>query len=245
MSFAVLLAVNDFLAYTSLYVLVHIGVGETQQQAVRPFLVYDPQLADNCFVVVGIVEAFHPFLFASVDASGLEVFHRSVHVVVIVRIVLESIDFVGESVFERLPEIHIRFVCIERTVRIGCVQKPSVSFLFSDDIDHASDCIRTEAYRDHSLIDFDTFGKVYRDVVQPERTSHTFLRHTVDKYFHMFAAETVQRKLHVRTDTSGFTHFHSRSFCQCLAQASVGILQFFRVECYGIECRTFQTAYSV
>ena len=65
MSFAVLLAVNDFLAYTSLYVLVHIGVGETQQQAVRPFLVYDTQFADDGFVVVGIVEAFHTFLLAS------------------------------------------------------------------------------------------------------------------------------------------------------------------------------------
>ena len=114
-----LLAVNDFLAYTSLYVLVHIGVGETQQQAVRPFLVYDPQFADDGFVVVGVVETFYPFLLASVDASGLEVFYRSVHVVIIIRIVLESIDFVGESVFERLSEIHVRLVRIERAIGIG------------------------------------------------------------------------------------------------------------------------------
>ena len=119
MSFAVFLPVNDFLAHTGLYVLVHIGVGETQQQAVCPFLVYDTQLTDDGFVVVGIVEAFHTFLFASVDASGLEVFHRSVHVVIIIRIVLEGIDFVSESVFERLSEIHVRLVRIERAIGIG------------------------------------------------------------------------------------------------------------------------------
>ena len=119
MSFAVFLPVNDFLAYTGLYVLIHIRIGETQQQAVRPFLVYDPQFADDGFIVVGIVETFHPFLLASVDASGLEVFYRSVHVVIIIRLVLEGIDFVSESVFERLSEIHVRLVRIERAIGIG------------------------------------------------------------------------------------------------------------------------------
>ena len=79
-----LLTVNDLLAHTGLYVLVHIGIGETQQQAVRPSFVNDAQFADDGFVVVGVVETFHAFFLASVDASGLEVFHRSVHVVIIV-----------------------------------------------------------------------------------------------------------------------------------------------------------------
>ena len=121
MSLAVLLSVDDFLAHAGLYVLIHIGIGETQQQAVRPALVNDAQFADNCFVVVGVVEAFHPFFLASVDTTCFEVFYRGVYIVVIVRIVLERVDLVGEAVLEGLAEVDVRFMRVERTVGIGGV----------------------------------------------------------------------------------------------------------------------------
>ena len=55
MSLAVFLSVHDVLPYAGLYILVHIGVSETEHQTVRPLLVDNAYLADNCFIVVSIV----------------------------------------------------------------------------------------------------------------------------------------------------------------------------------------------
>ena len=113
MSFPVFLAVNDVLTHSGLYVLIHIGVGETQHQTVRPFLVDHPHFANDRFIMVRIIETFDAHLFIAVYPARLKVFYRSFNVIIIVRIVLKSIDLIGEAVLEGLSEVHVGFMRIE------------------------------------------------------------------------------------------------------------------------------------
>ena len=137
---AVLFAIDGHLAYTGLHVLIHVRVGETQHQAVGPCLVDEAYFTDDRLVVVGVVEAFHAYFVPRVDigrnrAVGIEgeYFRVDIHLVVIVRIVLEGIDFVGEAALERLPEVDIRLVGVERAIRVGGIQEPAVALLLGDD----------------------------------------------------------------------------------------------------------------
>ena len=116
MAFAVLLAVYGFLAYPCLYLLIHIRVSEAEHQAVCPFLIHQTQFTDYRLVVISIVETFHTFFVLCIQATGFEILHRGIYIIVVVRIVLESIDLVGKTIVEGLSEIHIRFMCIERSV---------------------------------------------------------------------------------------------------------------------------------
>ena len=107
MAFAMFFAVDRVLAYTRLYILVHIGISETEQQAVGPFPVAKPQLSDDGFVMVGVVEAFHTFFLIRVETSRFKILYRGIHIVVVVRIVLESIDFVSETIIQCLSEVDV------------------------------------------------------------------------------------------------------------------------------------------
>ena len=107
MAFAVFLAVNRVLAYARLYILVHIGISETEQQAVGPFPVDKSQLSDDGFVMVGVVEAFHSFFLIRVETSRFKILYRGIHIVIVVRIVLESIDFVSETIIQCLSEVDV------------------------------------------------------------------------------------------------------------------------------------------
>ena len=107
MAFAMFFAVDRVLAYTRLYILVHIGISETEQQAVGPFPVDKPQLSDDGFVMVSVVEAFHTFFLIRVETSRFEILYRGIYIVVVVRIVLESIDFVSETVIQCLSEVDV------------------------------------------------------------------------------------------------------------------------------------------
>ena len=243
-SLAVLLSVHYVLTHPGLYILVHIGIGETEHQTVGPLLVDNAHLADNRLIMVGIVETLYAYFLVTVYPARFKVFHRSVDVIVIVRIILERIDFVRKTVLKGLPEVYVGFMRIERTVRVGRIQKPAAAFLVRNDIDNSADSIRSEAHRHYAFIHFDTVGKIHRDIVQPERASDTFLRNTVNKHLYVFPAEAVQHELHVRTYPARLAQFHARRFGQCVTQVLRGVLQLFRIHRHSIECRPLDAAYA-
>ena len=84
MAFTMLLTVYDFLADTGLYILIHVRIGETQQQTVRPRLVYKTNLSDNGFVMICIVEALYTYLLIPVNSAGFEVFYRCLYMIVVI-----------------------------------------------------------------------------------------------------------------------------------------------------------------
>ena len=63
--------------------------------------------------MVRIIETFDAHLFIAVYPARLKVFYRSFNVIIIVRIVLKSIDLIGEAVLEGLSEVHVGFMRIE------------------------------------------------------------------------------------------------------------------------------------
>ena len=244
MSLAVFLPVHDVLPYAGLYILVHIGVSETEHQTVRPLLVDNAYLADNCFIVVSIVEAPYAHLLVTVYPARFKVLHRGVDAVVIVRIVLKRVDFVRKTILEGLPEVHVGLMRIERTVRVGRIQKPAAAFLVRNDIDNPADGIRAESHRNYALVHLDAVGKIHGDIVQRKRASDAFLRHAVYKDLYMLPAEAVQHELHVRPYPARLAQFHSRRFGQCIAQVSGSVLQLFRIHRHGVECRPLDTAHA-
>ena len=196
----------------------------------------------------GIVEAFHMLDVAFV-ADGCVVFvieflHPVVNVVIVVRVVLVRVDFVGQTILETLSEVGIRFVRIERTVGIRGIQKPVPSLFVGHDVDDTSQGIGPETYGYHSLIHLNTFGKVYRNVVQVECGSGSFLGYTVDKYFYVLAAEAVEHQLHVRAYTARFAQLHSWKFLKRFAQVFGRVLQFLGIYSHRIEGRPFDTSHS-
>ena len=64
-----------------------------------------------------IIKTLYAFLLVTVYLTRFKVFDGSVDMIIIIRIVLESINFVSETILEGLTEVYIRLVCIERTVR--------------------------------------------------------------------------------------------------------------------------------
>ena len=245
MAVAVLLAVHRLLPHACLNILVHVAVGQSQHQAVGPGLVHQSGLGHDGFVVVGVVEAAHVLQPFVVEGARLEVFYRSVYVIVVVRIVLECVHFIGKAVLERLPEVHVRPVRVERPVAVRRVQKPGTALLVCHDVDDAPYGIRAEAHGHHALVYLDALGKVHGDVVQPERTAHALLRHPVDEHLDVLAAEAVQHQLHVRPHAASLPQFHARRLCQGFAEALGGVLHLARVHRHGVEGRTFQPAHPV
>ena len=195
--------------------------------------------------MVSIVETLHTFLFICIEPSGFKILHGGIYIIIVIRIVLESVDLIGETIIQCLPEVDIRFMCIERSVRVGSIEEPVTAFFIRHDIDNPADRIRPESNGYDSFIDFDTFGKIDRNVIECKRISDTFLRYAVDKHLHMLPAETIQHQLHIRSDTTRFTQFHSRRFRQGIAQALGRILKLFRIYRNGIEGRAFQSADAV
>ena len=247
-----LVAIDRHLAYTGLHFLIHVRIGKAKHQAVCPCLVYDTQLPYDGFIMIGIIETFHPYLVACIDVCRhrsvrleVEYLHIGVHVIVVVRIVLESINLIREAILKGLSEVHIRLMRIKRAIRIRGIRKPAVALLLGDDIHHTSNGIRAKTDRYHAFIDFDTLGKVHRDIVQSKGTSHPFLRHAINKHLDMLSAEAVHHQLHVRTHAARLAKLHARRLRQRIAQALGRILKLLRIQCHGIECRALHTAYSV
>ena len=107
MTFTMLLTVYDFLTDTGLYILIHVRIGETQQQTIRPFLIYKTNLSDNGLVMVRIVEALYAHLLIPVNSAGFEIFYRCLYMIVVIRIILESIDFISKTILEGLSEVDV------------------------------------------------------------------------------------------------------------------------------------------
>ena len=118
MAVTVLLSVDDFLTHTGLNLLIHVRPCETDEQAVGPCFVYKAEFAYDGLVMICVVEAFHTVELAVIHSACLEIFNRGVDRIVIVRIILERVDFIFETGVESLAEVYIRFVGIERTIGV-------------------------------------------------------------------------------------------------------------------------------
>ena len=114
------------------------------------------------------MEAADTHLLRIVEAARLKVLDGSVHVVVVVRIVLEGIDLVGEAVLQGLTEVDERLVRVEGTVGVGSVEEPASRLFLRHDVDDAAQCVRSKADGDDTLVDFNAFGEADGDVVQSE-----------------------------------------------------------------------------
>lgn len=105
---------HDFLQYSVLYFLIKVGVAEAQHQAVGPFLVGHPDFAAHGFVVETVVETFYMVNLSLVgvlrNAVVAEFRNVVINVIVVVRKILESVDFIQQAVLERLAEVDERFV---------------------------------------------------------------------------------------------------------------------------------------
>ena len=66
--------------------------------------------------MIRIMKTLHMLDLFLIDRSGRKVLHRSIHIVIIIRIILENVDLIRESAPESLSEVHIRFMRIERPV---------------------------------------------------------------------------------------------------------------------------------
>ena len=128
-------------------------------------------------------------------------------------------------------------MCIERAVRVGCVQKPVFPVFIGYDIDNSAQGIRPEPDRHYTTVHFDAVSKVNGNVVQSERTSYALLRHSVNKQLDVLAGKSVQRKNHIRPHSSGFPKFESRNFCQGIRKVLCTVMQTFRINCHRIKGR--------
>ena len=76
-------------------------------------------MGHHCLVVISVVETLHFLKLVFVDTTCLEVFYRSIDRVVVVRIVLEGIYFVGEATLECLREVDVGLVGVSAHHKLG------------------------------------------------------------------------------------------------------------------------------
>ena len=200
MSFPMLVAKDGFLIDTRLYLFIKTGIRETQHQTVCPRLIHNTYLSDNSLVMIGIIEAFYPTDIRLVyrreaDAAivtQLKLTYPIMDMIIIIRIILESIEFIRQSVLQRLSPVDITLVCMKRAIRIGRIEKPGPTMLVCHHIHDSSQCIRSEFYRNHSFIYFNAIGKVHRNIVQAESSTGSFLRYSIDENLDVLPAEPIQ-----------------------------------------------------
>ena len=112
MSLAEFLTEHDILINACLYLFIKMRIIETQCQSVRPFLSHQTDFSDHSFIMVLIVKTLQMINFAFIERRktyaavfpNLKLAYISVHIVIIVREILESIDFIHETVLECLSE---------------------------------------------------------------------------------------------------------------------------------------------
>ena len=197
MAVTVLLSVDSLLPNAGLHVLVHVRIGEAQHHAVGPGPARESHFGHHRLVMIRVVEAAHAVERLRVEAVCGEVEHGRVNVEVVVRIVLEGVYLVHEAVSERLAEVYVRLVGVERAVRISRVDKPAAPLPVGHDVDYAAYGVGAEAHGYHALVHLYAVGEVHGDVVQPERAAHALLRHSVDEHLDVLAAEAVEHQIHV------------------------------------------------
>ena len=54
-----------------------------------------------------IMEAFYMLYLFLIDCAGLEILHRSIHIIIVIGIILERIDFINKTAPECLSEIDV------------------------------------------------------------------------------------------------------------------------------------------
>ena len=112
-----LLSEYDILIYPCLDFFIEVRIVETEYQTVCPGFIHDSYFTDNSFVMKCIVKTFYMVYFIFICTLGNTVFTKLgnviVDIIIIVRIILESIDFIHQSILECLTEVYIRFMCIE------------------------------------------------------------------------------------------------------------------------------------
>lgn len=238
---------HDLLQHSVLYFLIKVGVGKAQHQAVGPFLVGHSDFAAHGFVVEAVVETFYMvnLCLVSVLRNTVIAEFRNVvvNVIVVVREILESVDFIQQTVLERLSEVDERFVGVERAVRIRGIGKPTEFPLVGDDIDDPAQGIGTETDGNHPTVDLDAFGEVHRQVVQIEGCSGSFLRYAVDKDLDVFARKTVEHELHVRTHSARLAQLDARNGGQHFGQVLIQSGHTFQVYGHCVECRFVDAAH--
>ena len=146
MSFPMLVAKNGFLIDTRLYLFIKTGIRETQHQTICPRLIHNTYLSDNSLVMIGIIEALYPTDIRLVyrreaDAAivtQLKLTHPIMDMIIIVRIILESIEFIRQSVLQRLSPVDITLVRMKRAIRIGRIEKPGTTMLVCHHIHNTS-----------------------------------------------------------------------------------------------------------
>ena len=245
---AVFLAEDGLLAHARLYLLVHVGVGETDEQSVGPGFVFDADFRHDGFVVVGVVKPLHTLGLLGIEVGGavvLEIFYRGVDPVVVVGVVLECREFIDEAVVEPLPEVDVRLVGVERAVGVGGIDMPAPALAVGDDVDDSPQGIGAEPYRHYPFINFDAVGKVDGNVVQPERAAHPLLRYAVDEYLDVFPAEPVERDGGARPHAARFAHLHAGYFGQRAGQVAGRVVQPLGVDGHGVVGRAVDAAHPV
>ena len=240
----VFLAIHNLLSHSRLYLLVHLRPSQSEEQSVGPFLANHSQFSHYCLVVVCVVESLHALFLVTVYPARLEVLHWRFYTIAVVGIILECRNLVCQSAFECLTETDVRLMSIERTIGIRRVEMPSAVTLVGHHVYYTADGIGTESHWHHSLIHLYSVGKAHWNVVKTERRSHTFLRHTVDKHFYPFAAESIHHQRHVGTHSSRLPQLQTGSFRECVAQVFCRILHFLGIYGNSVECRLLHPAHT-
>lgn len=107
MAVAVFLTIDNLLTDTGLHIFINVRIVEPEKKAVGPGLVDKTDFTDDGFIVICVVETLDMLFLATVDGSRLEILNRGIDPVIIVRIVLESIYLILETVSEGLAEVDV------------------------------------------------------------------------------------------------------------------------------------------
>lgn len=119
MSLAVFFSKYRMLPYSRLYFFIHVGIGKPKHQPVCPQFIRHTYFSYDSFVMKCVVETLHMERFVRNDGRAVLfplLYMVGIYIIVIIRIVLKSTDFISETVLKCLTEIDMRLMGIERAV---------------------------------------------------------------------------------------------------------------------------------
>ena len=116
--------------------------------------------------MISIVETLDMFFLSLVDETCLEVLHRSIYHIIIIRIILEGVDFPFKAIVVSLSRVYRRAMSVERSVRIRSVGEPRTTSFVGDYVYHAADSIGAEADRHDTSIYFYSLGETDGNVIE-------------------------------------------------------------------------------
>ena len=201
-----------------------IAAGESEQQPVGKRLVYHAHLEHGSLVVVPGVEASH--LEVAVDhAVVCEVrVVVDVHLVVVVRIVLVSVQRNVETVFGRILGVDVGLVSVERAKRVRRVDPGAPAFVCHD-VDGPAQGVASELNGHNALVHLDALGQPRRYVVEPEGRAHAFHRNPVDEHLYVAARESVERHVGIGAHSAALPYPHAAYAVHHACQVHGGVLK--------------------